>query len=130
MTLPGQLLANGSVLFVGTMFTEDQYRNMVLESLNPLGPPSIVLLVLYCLAFVLAAISNMLVIIVIYRFQHLRRSVGHLNDRFNYYIRFLVASQKESSSPKQSLISFNYCCRPCQLLSKIFHFMTEPVPQR
>lgn len=75
MLLPGQLLANGSVLFGGSIFTADQYKDMVIESLNPLEPPNIVLLVLYCLAFVLAAISNMLVIIVIYRFQHLRRSV-------------------------------------------------------
>lgn len=73
--LPGTLLENGSVELLGVTVTTDQYQTMVMDLMFELNAPTVILLVLYCLVFLLAAVSNALVIVVIYRFQHLRRSV-------------------------------------------------------
>lgn len=72
-SLPGQLLDNGSVVINGFVLSSDQYKDSVMDALYLTGPSDVILLVLYCIVFLLAAVSNLLVIIVIYRFQHLRR---------------------------------------------------------
>lgn len=78
--IPGVLLENGSVLVVnhreGTqhILTLDEFKiGFSAGMLKYKENTSIVLLVLYVVVFLLAAVSNSLVIVVIYRFQHLRR---------------------------------------------------------
>lgn len=79
--LPGQLLDNGSVVLGDYTLTSDQYRDWMMPALYPVNSSNVILLILYCLVFILAAVSNMLVIIVIYRFQHLRRWVDIYNKQ-------------------------------------------------
>lgn len=80
MALPGSLLDNGSVYIYhqneSYMYSSAEYKNMMIGALyRDQDSSSIALLVLYVLVFFLAVISNVLVILVIYRFQHLRRFV-------------------------------------------------------
>ena len=74
----GELLDNGDVsILVNDTFnltvTAEFYKRLILSQLYEMKTSQIVLLVLYSLVFLLAAISNILVIVVICRFQHLRR---------------------------------------------------------
>lgn len=80
--LVGTLLDNGSVIIQGEVenftLTSAQYQNVMI---NLLGwkyrgnmEASVAVFVLYVLVFILAVVSNTLVIVVIYKFQHLRRS--------------------------------------------------------
>ncbi|XP_046649911.1 QRFP-like peptide receptor isoform X1 [Daphnia pulicaria] len=72
-TLQGQLLENGSVVIdgFGTISTDD-YRSTVISAFYYLHEPSkLIVLSLYSVVFLLAAVCNLLVIVVIFRFQHL-----------------------------------------------------------
>lgn len=81
--MPGKLLANGSVHItdVATL-SPDEYTDLMLDVLYLIGPPKFIILVLYSFVFLVAAVSNLLVIIVIYRFQHLHRLES---DRLTYF---------------------------------------------
>nr|CAH0106292.1 unnamed protein product [Daphnia galeata] len=71
--LKGQLLENGSVVTdgYGTM-SSDEYRSAVISVFYYFHEPSkLIVLSLYCVVFLLAAVSNLLVIVVIFRYQHL-----------------------------------------------------------
>ena len=75
LELPGLLLDNGTVLVRNQTVPFHEYKQLVIEfaNLHNEGTPHAVLLVLYVIVFLLAAVSNLLVIIVIYRFKHLHR---------------------------------------------------------
>ena len=73
--MPGELLANGSVYIpkIATLLTPDQYQELMLDVLYIVGPLKVTILTLYSIVILVAAVSNLLIIIVIYRFQHLHR---------------------------------------------------------
>lgn len=75
LELPGLLLDNGTVLVNNYTVDFYDYKKLVIELMNTHneGTPHAALLVLYVVVFLLAAVSNLLVIIVIYRFKHLHR---------------------------------------------------------
>lgn len=73
LELPGLLLDNGTVLVENQTVSFRDYKELVILYMHNEGPAHIVLLVLYVIVFLLAAVSNLLVIIVIYRFKHLHR---------------------------------------------------------
>lgn len=89
--LRGQLLENGSVVTdgYGTM-SSDEYRSAVISVFYYFHEPSkLIVLSLYCVVFLLAAVSNLLVIIVIFRYQHLHRSDININrNAFNFTLTF------------------------------------------
>ncbi|KAI9564639.1 putative neuropeptide receptor [Daphnia sinensis] len=72
-TLQGQLLENGSVVIEGYgTVTTDEYRGAVISAFYYLHEPSkLIVLALYCAVFLVAAVTNLLVIVVIFRYQHL-----------------------------------------------------------
>lgn len=74
-TLQGQLLENGSVVIDGYgTVTTDEYRGAVISAFYYLHEPSkLIVLALYCIVFLVAAVTNLLVIVVIFRYQHLHR---------------------------------------------------------
>ena len=71
---------NGTICLENDCFPIDQFRTYVRQSqyLLDVQPQNIAIVMLYIPVFLVAAITNILVIIVIYRFQHLRRSATHL----------------------------------------------------
>lgn len=73
----GFTVENGTVCLDGECMPSDEFRTFVRHSqyLLDVEPQNIAIVILYIPVFLVAAISNILVIIVIYRFQHLRRSV-------------------------------------------------------
>ena len=80
---------NGTVCLGSECMPSDEFRTFVRHSLYLLDvePQNIAIVALYIPVFLVAAISNILVIIVIYRFQHLRRSVPSeytINRRVTY----------------------------------------------
>ena len=78
-----ELLDDGSVLVkinssYNVTITADVFKTlMTAEVYSKMETSNVVLLVLYVLVFLLAAVSNVLVIVVICRFQHLRRFASH-----------------------------------------------------
>lgn len=93
--LKGQLLENGSVVTdgYGTM-SSDEYRSAVISVFYYFHEPSkLIVLSLYCVVFLLAAVSNLLVIVVIFRYQHLHRLVVNLND-FKFTFIVPIAKRK------------------------------------
>jgi hypothetical protein len=92
--LQGQLLENGSVVTdgYGTMSADD-YRSAVISVFYYFHEPSkLIVLSLYCVVFLLAAVSNLLVIVVIFRYQHLHRLDMNLND-LNFRLTFSAYCQ-------------------------------------
>lgn len=73
----GFTVENGTVCLDGECMPSDEFRTFVRHSqyLLDVESQNIAIVTLYIPVFLVAAVSNILVIIVIYRFQHLRRSV-------------------------------------------------------
>lgn len=93
-TLQGQLLENGSVVIDGYgTVTTDEYRGAVISAFYYLHEPSkLIVLALYCIVFLVAAVTNLLVIVVIFRYQHLHRL-----STFKWFIMFFFGTVNNTS---------------------------------